>query len=81
MRYFLAVICPPLALLSSRRWFQAIPGTILYGLALDWMESGVGALLMFFLILWAFRVVGERNAEVEARTFVRTVEPIPVIRS
>jgi hypothetical protein len=81
MQYLIAVICPPLALLSSRRWFQAIPCTLLYGLAIAWMESGVGALIDFFLILWAFRVVGERNAEVETQAFVRTVEPIPVIRS
>jgi hypothetical protein len=81
MRYLFAVLCPPLALLSSRRWFQAIPSSILYGLAIVWMESGFGALIDFFLILWAFRVVGERYAEVETQAFVRTVEPIPIIRS
>jgi hypothetical protein len=81
MRYFLAVICPPLALLLSRRWFQAIPATLLYALAIAWAESGFGVLIEFFLILWAFRIVGERNAEVETRAFARTVRPIPVIRS
>jgi hypothetical protein len=81
MRYLTAVICPPLALLLCRRWFQAIPSALLYALAMDWMESGVGALIAFFLILWAFRIVGERNAEIESKAFIATVEPIPVVRS
>jgi hypothetical protein len=81
MRYLTAVLCPPLALLLCRRWFQAVPSILLYALAIDWMDSGVGALIDFFLILWAFRVVGERSAELEARAFIRTVEPIPIIRS
>ncbi len=81
MRYLIAMLCPPLALAMCRRWFQAVLATILYGLAIVGMESGVGLLIDFFLILWAFRILGERSAELEARAFVRAVEPIPVIRS
>ncbi len=81
MRYLTAVLCPPLALVLCRRWFQAIASLALFALAIDWIDNGIGALLDFFLILWAFRVVGERNAAVETREFVQTVEPIPVIRS
>jgi len=81
MRYLLALICPPLALLTCKRWFQAIPCTILYALAIASARYGIGALIEFFLILWAFNVVGDEKAGVEARAFIRTVEPIPVIRS
>jgi len=81
MKYLLALICPPLALMSCKRWFQAIPCTALYGLAIATASIGVGALIEFFLILWAFNQVGDEKAGREARAFVRTVEPIPVIRS
>lgn len=81
MRYLTAMLCPPLALWLAHRRFQAVPSALLYTLAIFWMESGVGALIAFFLVLWAFRVVGEQKAEVEARAFVKTVDPIPVIRS
>ena len=81
MRYVLALICPPLALLSCKRWFQAIPASILYALAIAWAKYGVGALIEFFLILWAFNVAGDEKARREARAFVKTVHPIPVIRS
>ena len=40
-----------------------------------------GALIEFFLILWAFHVVGDSKAAVETQIFVDTVEPIPFIRS
>jgi hypothetical protein len=81
MRYVLALICPPLALLACRKWFQAIPAAVLYGLAIVTARYGVGALIEFFLILWAFRAVSDCVANLEARTFTETVKPIPIIRS
>jgi hypothetical protein len=81
MRYLLALICPPLALLTCKRWFQAIPSSILYALAIATAEYGVGAAIEFVLILWAFNVVGDEKARVESRAFINTVEPIPIIRS
>jgi uncharacterized membrane protein YqaE (UPF0057 family) len=47
MRYLMALFCPPLALWLSHRWFQAIVSSILYGLAIVWMDSVMGALLAF----------------------------------
>ena len=81
MRYALALVCPPLALLSCRRWFQAVPSAILYALAIATAKYGIGALIQFFLILWAVNVIGDEKAGREARAFVKTVKPIPVIRS
>jgi hypothetical protein len=81
MRYALALVCPPLALLTCKRWVQAIPSAILYALAIAWAKYGFGALIEFVLILWAFNVVGDEKAGRDARAFVKTVEPIPIIRS
>ena len=81
MRYALSLICPPLALLACKKWFQAIPAAILYGLAIVSARYGVGALIEFFLILWSFRVVSDTVAIREARTFTKTVRPIPIIRT
>ena len=81
MLYLLAVFCPPLALLACRKWFQAIPSAVLYALAIFTARYGIGAVIDFCLILWAFRVVGDSQAEVEAQVFSKTVKPIPYIRS
>lgn len=81
MRYILAVICPPLALLVCKRWFQAIVSAIFYALAIVTAPYGFGAVIDFFLILWAFNAVGDEKAGREAREFIKTVQPIPVIRS
>ena len=81
MRYAFALVCPPLALLGCRRWFQAVPCAILYALAIATARYGIGALVEFFLILWAINVVSDEKAGRQARAFVKTVKPIPVIRS
>jgi hypothetical protein len=81
MRYALALICPPLALLACKKWFQAIPAAVLYGTAIITARYGVGALIEFFLILWAIRAVSDTVANREALTFAKTVKPIPIIRS
>ena len=80
MRYILALFCPPLALMACRRWFQAAAAAILFALAVATARSGVGALVEFFLVLWAFRVVGEDGAAREARAFIRTVRPVRIRR-
>ena len=81
MRYALALVCPPLALLGCRRWFQAVLCAILYALAIATARYGIGALIDFFLILWSINVVSDEEAGRQARAFVKTVKPIPVIRS
>ena len=81
MRYAMAFVCPPLALLGCRRKFQAIPSAILYALAIASANFWIGASIDFLLILWAVRVVVDEQADRESRAFVETVEPIPVIRS
>jgi hypothetical protein len=79
MRYALAMFCPPLALMISRRPFQAIACAILFAAAIATARWGVGAFLDFFLILWATNAVGDEKAGREARAFIRTVKPIPII--
>lgn len=81
MRYILAVFCPPLALLVCKRWFQATCSAILFAVAIASAPYGIGAVIDFFLILWAVNVVGDDKADREAQEFIKTVEPIPVIRS
>ncbi len=80
MRYLLALICPPLAFLACRKWFQAVPATILFALAIATAQSGLGALIDFVVILWAFYAVGDDNARQETRAFVKTVRQIPIVR-
>jgi hypothetical protein len=80
MRYALAVVCPPLALMVCRRPNQAMASAILFALAIVTAAWGVGAAIDFFLILWATNAVGDEEASVEARAFIKTVKPIPVIR-
>ena len=80
MRYLLALVCPPLALLACRKWIQAIPATFLFGLALATAQSGVGAFIDFVVILWAFYAVGDEDARREARAFIKTVQRIPIVR-
>lgn len=81
MRYVLALICPPLAFLACKKWARAIPAAALFGLAVVTARYGVGALLELFLVMWAFHAVGDEAANREVRAFVKTVEPIPIIRS
>ena len=81
MRYAMALVCPPFALLGCRRWLASVPCAILYALAIATMAYGIGVLIEFFLILWACNVVGDEEAALEARAFIRTVKPIPIIRS
>ena len=80
MRYALAMFCPPLALLICHRPYQAIVAAILYTVAIATVSYyGLGAFLEFFLILWATNAVGDELAGREARAFIKTVKPIPVI--
>lgn len=80
MRYALAMFCPPLALLISHRPYQASIVGVLFTLAIATAGFyGIGAILDFFLILWATNAVGDDLAGREARAFIQTVKPIPVI--
>ncbi len=80
MRYLLALICPPLALLLCRRRGQSLVCLILCFAALASMRWGIGVLLLFGCILWAFNVVGDDRAAAMSDRFIRTVKPIPMIR-
>jgi hypothetical protein len=79
MRYALAIVCPPLALMTCHRLYQAIVAAILYAVAIATARWGIGAFVEFFLILWACNAVGDDQAAREARAFIKTVKPIPVI--
>jgi hypothetical protein len=79
MRYALAMICPPLALMTCHRSYQAILALILYIVAIFTARWGIGAFIEFFLILWATNAVGDEQAGREAQAFVKTVKPIPFI--
>jgi hypothetical protein len=79
MRYALAMFCPPLALLNCHRPYQAIASAILYAVAIVTVRWGIGAAIEFFLILWATNAVGDHVASREARAFIKTVKPIPII--
>ncbi len=80
MRYTLAMFCPPLAFWICRRPTQAAVSAILFILAIATAEQGIGAVLDFFLILWATNAVGDEAAGRETRAFTKTVKPIPIIR-
>ena len=80
MRYLLALICPPAALLACHRPGQAIVALILFVAACLTIRWGLGLLLLVGCILWAVNVVGSgRAAEVSAE-FVRTVKPFRTVR-
>ncbi len=80
MRYMLALLCPPAAFLACKKWGQAIPAAISFGLAIATAQSGIGVVIDFVLILWAFHAVGDDDARREARTFAKTVHQIPIVR-
>ncbi|WP_435017443.1 hypothetical protein TA3x_005050 [Tundrisphaera sp. TA3] len=73
MRYFFAVVCPPLAFLSCGRWFRAAVASVFFALAIATMHMGLGVLIEFFLILWAIGSVGDENARLISQGFVATV--------
>ncbi len=80
MRYLLALVCPPLALLVCRRRGQAL---ICSGLCLAGLVSarwGPGVLLLFGCILWAVNAVGDDRAAAVSDRFIRAVKPIPMTR-
>ena len=74
MRYFFAVICPPLAFVVLGRWPRAVVASLLFGLAIVTAGRGYGIALEFLLILWAFGSVGDEEARVESVGFVRLVK-------
>lgn len=80
MRYLLALICPPLALLLCHRPWQAgvALALLVVGLATFWW--GVGALILFGIIIWAMNAVSDQIAAREISRFVRTVKPIRTYR-
>ena len=80
MRYLLALICPPAALLACHRPVQAwITG--LLGLVGIMLGSWGAALLVWFgCILWAMTAVGDDRAAQDSAQFIRSVKPIPTVR-
>lgn len=76
MRYLLALVCPPAALLACRRPRQAAFVLILCLTGVASWRWGIGVLLLFWAVLWAVNAVGDdRAAHISAR-FVRSVKPI-----
>jgi len=73
MKYALAVVCPPYALLDCGKPWQAALGLILLGFAISSGNVGVLIGLYFLQTLWAWLTVGHRDAHREAQEFVRAV--------
>ena len=76
MRYLLALVCPPAALLACHRPWQA--GVVLL-LCLAGLASwgwGVGILLLCWAILWAANGVGDDRAAAASKQFIRAVRPV-----
>ena len=80
MRYLLALICPPAALLACHRPWQSLVVLLLWVVGLATTGWGVGLLLLFASILWASNGVGDERAAQESARFVRSVTPIPTVR-
>ena len=80
MRYLLALICPPVALLACRRYGQAAVVAALYLGGFASLHWGVGFLLLFICMLWAANAVGDERAAAESARFIRTIRPIRAYR-
>lgn len=78
MRYILALICPPLALLIAHRPVQAAVALVLAAVGIATFWWGVGALILAGLIFWALNAVSDASAARETSRFIRTVKPIRV---
>lgn len=76
MRYLIALICPPLALVLSRRWVAAGVVLGLFGWGLLTFRDGWGTVPLLVAILWAIHAVGDADADAESRRFVRSVRPL-----
>ena len=61
MRYLMALICPPLALLTCHRTTQAAVASVLYVFAIATARWGIGVFVEFFLVLWATNIVGDET--------------------
>ncbi len=80
MRYLLALICPPAALLVCERPWQALLSLIFCLAGLASVHWGVGLVGLLGCILWASNVVGNDQASEVSARFIRTVKPIPITR-
>ena len=73
MKYLIALICPPLALLLVHRPLRALVATFLLVVAILLWSTGLGAVLVAGVILWATRVVGSVAADEELAGFFRLI--------
>lgn len=73
MRFFTAVVCPPLAFLLCGRPVRAAIAAVAFVAAVLTVRSGIGLAIDFALILWAIGSVGDEDAKLEARGFVAGV--------
>jgi hypothetical protein len=80
MRYALAVLCPPYALWDCDKPWQAAFGLLLLASAISRGNVGVVIALFFVEALWAWAVVGHRDAHREAQEFGRAVQLHQVAR-
>jgi len=74
MKYALAVLCPPYALLDCGKPWQAALGLLLLAFVISGGNVGVVIGLYFLQILWAWAAVGHRDANREAQEFIRAVQ-------
>ncbi len=81
MRYLLALVCPPVALLAGGRRWQAVLALVIDLIGLATIRWGVGYLAICGCILWAMNMVSEDLARTETDQFVRSVKPIKMFRN
>ena len=70
MKYVFALVCPPLAILLSRKPVQALGSLVLCFLAVATWSLGVGGILAAITVMWALRVAGEAGANAEVDRFM-----------
>ncbi len=80
MKYALAVLCPPYALLDCGKPRQAALGMLLLAMAISGRNVGVVIGLYFLQILWAWSAVGYRDAHLEAEEFTHAIQLHQAVR-
>lgn len=81
-KYAVAVLLPPAGLYLAGRKVSAVVASVLYLAALWTIGQGIGAVVLFFLIAWAVKSVGEQKAREEVHRFIAGMDsrPIEILR-
>ncbi len=77
-KYAVAVMLPPAGLYLAGRKVSSVVASFLYVAALLTIGDGIGAVVLFFLIAWAVKSVGEQHAREEVKHFLAAMNARPV---